>query len=473
MSLLDPLGHHTAWDQLYEEPSWKPPTEAALGRSATMQRAHFAAFFAARAGLRHPVAPGVALRDVLALVLDGLHMAKAGAVWLRFYRALKAHLNITRQLFMLCRRSRAERLESLESWLAYWRGCEAQGKEKLRSHLITSKRPQTNGNLALTHAMSNTPEDTKTLVLWELYWLLRTQSNALLIVYWGQWFELLARRRRILQRPPLRGAEDFNVHNQPATLRGVNAALFIHALRRPKVRFAAGRDVRLAELLRLATAPFVPLMGLDSNGNPIRQVSPVVSAFQQSSLCKRRSWLLSRLQQPEPLIPRRSWYPEASQPLPSPGRDHRSVSGLPLQSNSGEGSGPGRPLEHVTVLDQRRRGLRVASLESDGLSPASPQRPTCPLSPVISRRSFTRPRALSHEKDGRTRSPLTASPMPSRRRNPSAVPLQSVDPASPRGRLPPPTHTPPNETSTPAEAPLHLYKAGTLPNLRRGAAKDP
>lgn len=62
-------------------------------------------------------------------------------------------------------------------------------------------------------------------------------------------------------RPP--GLAGFCVPPPPAIARRPRRAA---GSRRPKVRFAAGRDVRLAELLRLATAPFVPLMGLARAG---------------------------------------------------------------------------------------------------------------------------------------------------------------------------------------------------------------
>eukprot|EP00667_Euglena_gracilis_P026974 EG_transcript_32966 len=172
--------------------------------------------------------------------------------------------------------------------------------------------------MAFAQTMAGTPDDEKGQVLWDLYWLLQTQTNALLKSYWTQWFELLYMRRLIQARPPQVDTEDFNMHNEPVSLRAIDAALFIHALRKPKPLFTAGKDIKMAELLRLASAPTGPILGLDKNGDPIRQISPVVSAFQQSPLCRRRNWLATRLQQEQPVIPPRTWFPEGTEDAPVP-----------------------------------------------------------------------------------------------------------------------------------------------------------
>lgn len=361
------FGQHEEWNHLYEMEDWRPPSPK---NSEARQRSHFATIFAPNHSLRFALPPTAQVGLILLRVQDVLAKVRNYLIWFRLHKALRGRVSMKRNVRNLHLRLRALRLSTLEEWLAYWQMCEAKAHQGLRRQLLT--RPphamsQSNKFRQLpfsTRASASvTPDQMKVRVLWDLYWLLRTQYCCQMRTYWDEHHALAAQRRRILSRRWPDGDADFE-DGVPMTTRAITAAAFILTLQRPKFHFVAGRDFGIKHLVKMATAEHLPHTRREAAGlpdvAPFAGLSPTVGAFIASALCKQPGAMAARMARPAASIPQLSWHPPCL--LPSL---LDLVEGLPPD--------PGSPTHRDPFLNSHR-GLHLSTPDSSPrhLHPSGP-----------------------------------------------------------------------------------------------------
>eukprot|EP00667_Euglena_gracilis_P006895 EG_transcript_6964 len=467
---VDHFGEYAEWNQLHDLSEWQPRSARHAAGSEGLQRAHFQAFFRAQHPLRHPADLDMSLVDLTARVLNGLRRWGTGVVWLRFHRAIRMQAYLKRRV---CGRSRAvaaERVRVLEGWLAYWHDAETKAQEDLRTRMRSTRgvgtmNAEKAGQVAVAQLMVSTPEEVKVQVLWELYWLLHAQVGMQTKAYCKQWLALQLKRRLLAGRvrpsidPHFAAKADPDFYdNKPCTLRAVNAALFVLALRPPRFRYRAGIEVTFRELVRLANAPHV--MHRPGDAEPkLKHASSVVTAFLDSHLCHSAQWLAQRHGAATPLVPPLSWHAEAKS-------SRRSST---EQSAGEEDEGEEEPPPAAHRLEQRLSLLQLRRLGTPFGRTVSVSRLSCPLLPLSS--------SFDCSPSGHLRPP-TSPPMGLRRsltRTSDRSPMlrqPSPGPGSPGSRSPrlTPLHSP--REAPPARGPA-LPRSGPASPRRGGGSPPP
>eukprot|EP00668_Euglena_longa_P006716 GGOE01008028.1.p1 GENE.GGOE01008028.1~~GGOE01008028.1.p1 ORF type:complete len:434 (-),score=69.49 GGOE01008028.1:1384-2685(-) len=376
---------------------------------------------------------------------------KKRRLWLQLLQGLRTRV-LLKGMQALTAAANQHRLETLESWLEYWEHAEDMVHGELQARLSPGKgatgiNAQQAGQVALAQVLTSTPDTVKYQVLWELYWLLKTQTAIQKHAHWMRWRALL-RQRRIVRKqlanplqPSVNHAVDF-MHDEPVSLRALNAALFVLALQTPHFRYRMGKEVTLKELVRFASAP--QRVCSPNEADTLRHASAVITAFVDSPLCSDPAWLYRRYGKASPLIPPRTWRVDAFSP-------RHGFSGEELADRCGEDWPTLRVLEERSSLLQQRR-LR-GSLSSSIPSMGSPRQ----SSPMVRKLSHMRThsnephdRAPSCE---RTLRPLNTFSSPSLNRSrvcrqwpsecsPPSTPLQPATPLlSFASRLRSPSHS--------------------------------
>eukprot|EP00667_Euglena_gracilis_P007130 EG_transcript_7199 len=327
-------GEHNGWDRLgegrFSSPGGLRDTED-LNQSATLQRAHFDAFFATQFCLRHPVSEALHISVTADTLRDGLRrMAHpVGPLWFQMQMTLKARAMVRRRAWGSTPARRARHRETLEGWLGYWRDAEAKATHSLRRLAGPARATGPPPPPGQPGPFVHIPDAIKCQVVWDFYWLLRAQVGQRLKRYHMRVLALLRLRRQrreaprdaVLEGPghPLLGSSfhDFE-SGRPQTLRAVDAALFMEWLQKPKCEYVAGVDLKLKDFLQLANGPNIFQDG-DAYPSAVRHASPTVLAFLSSRFCTEPEWLVQRHANPQPVIPpNTTWTPS---PPPQFGSD--------------------------------------------------------------------------------------------------------------------------------------------------------
>eukprot|EP00667_Euglena_gracilis_P004987 EG_transcript_5016 len=313
------LAERPEWAALYDSKDWVAMAEGYRGCiSEAQQRKQFLTFFPAMHPLRYRPSASIPLFDVIQAVRHALQKYNA-ATWFRVLRKLRTRCAFRRRIKSYLVRLREQREAVLEEWLGFWNATEARATVELRRQLqaqpLQVASPRLQAKSALRRSMVVTPDALKVEVLWQLFWLLHTQVAQKARLHHERWRWLVSRREELLHNRGQNYVLDFS-SEQPQTLRAVNAALFVHALQRPRDPFPSGREVTFREMLRLAdfSHALPDWVELKSTAS----ITSTTAGFLTSPLCSDPDWMVSRYSLPYPLIPRCTWTPEARPPLMSP-----------------------------------------------------------------------------------------------------------------------------------------------------------
>eukprot|EP00667_Euglena_gracilis_P007070 EG_transcript_7141 len=449
-----------------------------LETSEAVQRAHFDAFFRPQHSISHPLPASQDLNRTARILKHCMGSWVSGGIWVRVYAALQTRLLLKRRLRARCTSLLAHRKATLGAWLAYWREAETMAHRELQARsrgakdgtCMTARRAE---QVARAQVMTSTSDDVKRQVLWQLYWLLRSQVAFLKLEHWRQWCLLAQQRRRILSlhapEPEKHGPDIQN--RQPITLRAVDAALFILALQTPRFRVRPGHELTLPELVRLAAAP-QRVCPPGEEDVPLRHASSVVTAFADSPLCTHPFWLYHRYAMPVPIVPALSWgvdpLSDAAADPPGPEEDGRASPrrrSSPSQTDSGWHSPP----RHPNATSLRIRTLTKSIAFSLRLQRGVPrQLPALPRTPEAKRRPsgrhFSLPLASRPQTSaGGQATPTSPGVLSSS--SPNFPGFQSVSPA-PRALTPRRTLVVVDGASATKEAILNSAKRPNLPPIR-------
>eukprot|EP00667_Euglena_gracilis_P004781 EG_transcript_4806 len=468
------FGDWMDWNALHDGNDWQQLTNDQVAASDAVQRCHFSAFFCAAHKTRYPLSPTRSLGRTMRAVRDCFVRWKTDWIWLHLRRALRTRVLLKRHVRALSSAARQHRTATLEGWLSYWREAETKAQHEVRAKLRSGKPLTADwaGPTAWAQVMTATCEEVKAQVLWELYWLLLAQASIAKHSYWMRWRALQRQRQKLLwaqQVPADPTALDSKPtldfwNNEPVSLRGIDAALFVLALQAPRFRYRAGEEVTLRELVRLANAP-QPVFRPHEVDVRLRHASGVVTAFLDSPLCREAAWLRRRFARSLPLIPPRTWRLESS---PSP-----AVTFSPKPPDRDAPAGVPAAEERSSLFQQRRLGDFPASLSAPTASPSPLRRhpphflSPCPASAGRGRSSSAgrrpassapAPTSIPNPPPTRPASHRTGS-MPEVSCPASASPF--CPPAKPVLKAPPRTLTPPRA------APVAVLLAHPEPGLAR------
>eukprot|EP00667_Euglena_gracilis_P004032 EG_transcript_4049 len=459
------FGEHRDWNALHDAQEWQPLTSDEVDESDAVQRLHFTAFFRPAHETRYPLPPTQSLCWTQRVVRDCFQRRKTDWVWLNLNHALRTRVLLKRHVRRLRCQWPQQRSATLEAWLTYWQEAEATAQDNVRGWLRSGKPAsgEWQGPVPLAQVLTPTCEEVKAQVLWELYWLLHAQMSRQKRVYWVRCQALLRQRQRmrwkvasLIPSEPEAQTPDFWNH-EPVSLRAVNAALFVMALRRPRFHYRAGQEVTLKQLLLFVNAPQPAFGGGD--GDAVRHASGVVNAFLDSPLCHEAAWLRKRLNMPLPLIPPRTWRPTAADaPDVAPGeaqsprllleergsfRHDRRLRSLPVRGNS--------PMNRGQLPPSQSQSPRGSSSARD----RAPSAGQC--LPEVPRQSSC--------------TGLPAGALSPRRATLVRSPSSHLGTAKPLLRVPPPPRiVPPATPTAPREPGLRRHavvgSAGNLPHLQ-------
>eukprot|EP00667_Euglena_gracilis_P002755 EG_transcript_2760 len=289
-----------------------------------VQRSHFLAFFTKQHRIRSSLPSDANLPAMMCLIADGLHKMTSSAPWLR----LQLHLKVRNTLRKRARRLvllRTQRIETLDSWLTFWCAAEARIQTSFRQqlqHSISLQEVLRGPRATIARAVTPVADALKVQVIWELYWILRSQYMHRLKVHWRRLLALMGQRRTLIhhQRPTRAPAyaSDF-WQGEPVSLRAVNAAIFLQLLQEPKFQYTAGRDIKVTELLRFANANLAKNSWVEAVESPLGpQGCPTLLAFLSSPLLTESQWLKSRSKQTNTFIPPCTWGPPLRGQLGTP-----------------------------------------------------------------------------------------------------------------------------------------------------------
>eukprot|EP00668_Euglena_longa_P010213 GGOE01012390.1.p1 GENE.GGOE01012390.1~~GGOE01012390.1.p1 ORF type:complete len:619 (-),score=153.50 GGOE01012390.1:1891-3612(-) len=293
--------------------------------SENLQLCHLGSFFTAEFPLRHPLSSGLQLSKTMEVLQDGLAKLGSARIWYRLHHSLRMLTKVRLGLHRFHLHTRCAREALLEEWLLFWRTTESQHQEYLRRSLQPSliPSPRKGKDSFLAHAMAITPDSIKCEVLWELYWLVRTQHTRNVVAHQRKLRALMRERQQVRSALRSSGSMLPTSLSQDAILRPlavVDAEIFVTALRRPRLRCCVGSDITFRDLLRMQGSDCTQLLEMQGSTPSMDAFgllsSPTMAFFLASPLCQDVAWFERRLMESRRLVPPMRWAPQQPQSSP-------------------------------------------------------------------------------------------------------------------------------------------------------------